>query len=212
MALQNRVTPFGEIVATEARGTLMGNRGGRLHHNDRKELATRRWASRQWIACVLEFRGRHREVMAPNRYTELFFLDEATAFAAGHRPCAECRRADFRRFMTVWAAANPQHLPPDRPLFAGDVDAVLQRERVGLRREKPVWSASPASLPDGAFVAIDGQPWLKRADAFRLWTPAGYTDSRPLPRSPVDVLTPRSLAAALAAGYAAVLHPTADQV
>ena len=116
MTLQNRVTPFGEIIATPERGAYMGNRGGRIHHNDRQELQTRRWASRQWITCLLEFKGRHRMVMQPNRYTELFFLDEVTAFAAGHRPCAECRRDDFSRFMTAWAIGNPEYVPDGRRL------------------------------------------------------------------------------------------------
>src|SRR5690606_39500251 len=105
MPLQNRVTPEGEIIATSARGTMMGNRGGCLHRPD-KTLGRRRWVTKQWICCELQFRGRHREVMAPRRYTELFFLDEATAFAAGHRPCFECRRADAPDFARLWANAE----------------------------------------------------------------------------------------------------------
>ena len=121
--LQNRVTPFGEIAAVTARGTMMGNRGG-CFHDDAQQLRRRRWASRRWICCVLSFKERHREVMMPRRYTELFFLDEATAFAAGHRPCAECRRADYNAFQKAWQRAG---LPSEAKADA--MDLVLHAER-----------------------------------------------------------------------------------
>ena len=115
MPLQNRVTPEGEIIATPHRGLMMGNRGGCFHLPDRT-LGSRRWATRQWIACVLEFKGRHRQaMMQPNRYTELFFLDEATALAAGHRPCFECRRRDAERFAALWAETRGWPAPAARP-------------------------------------------------------------------------------------------------
>ena len=104
MPLQNRVTPFGELVAVPARGTLFGNRGGRFH-TDAKTLSARRWASRQWICCMLDFKGRQRDVWG-RFYTELFFLDEPTVLAAGHRPCFECRRKDAEKFAEQWRAAH----------------------------------------------------------------------------------------------------------
>ncbi len=104
--LQNRVTPFGEIIATPERGMWMGNRGGCFHDAEQR-LTASRWVNTHWITCRLEFKGWHREVMQPRRYTELFFLDEATAFAAGHRPCFECRRHDAKAFQSAWVAANP---------------------------------------------------------------------------------------------------------
>src|SRR5262249_35689626 len=154
--LQNRVTPFGEIIAVPQRGTLMGNRGGCFHRPD-KTLGARRWVSRRWIACVLEFRGRHREVMAPGRYTELFFLDEATALAAGPRPCAECCRDDHERFKDAWRRGNPgERLPPGASIDA--LDAVLHRERVRPDRSKVTYRARLGDLPDGVFVALDDDP------------------------------------------------------
>src|SRR5690606_9191936 len=126
MPLQNRVTPEGEIIATAARGTLMGNRGGCLHGPDRR-LGRRRWVTRQWICCELQFRGRHRQVMTPGQYTELFFLDEATALAAGHRPCFECRRADAVRFARTWAQIEGQTGRASAP----HMDAALHAERLG---------------------------------------------------------------------------------
>jgi len=110
MPLQNRVSPFGELVASHARGTLMGNRGGRLH-NDKRRLARRRWTSRQWICCKLDFNNRHRKVWGRG-YTELFFLDEVTAFAAGHRPCFECRRKEAERFATLFSGKSSEHRQP----------------------------------------------------------------------------------------------------
>src|SRR5215510_5847359 len=136
MPLQNRVTPEGEIIATRHRGLMMGNRGGAFHLPD-KTLAPRRWATRQWIACVLEFKGRHREVMQPNRYTELFFLDEATALAAGHRPCFECRRADAERFADLWAKIQNG----DERARAPAMDEVLHAERVDRDRKKVTFRA-----------------------------------------------------------------------
>lgn len=203
MTLQNRVTPFGEIIATPERGAYMGNRGGRIHHNDRQELQTRRWASRQWITCLLEFKGRHRMVMQPNRYTELFFLDEVTAFAAGHRPCAECRRDDFSRFMTAWAIGNPEYVPDGRRLYAGDVDDVLQRERVTRERTQVTFERRLADLPDGTFVVRDGDAWLLRGGRLRRWTHAGYGESVEADGAlTVVVLTPHSIVRAFHAGYA----------
>src|SRR5581483_6125079 len=145
MPLQNRVTPFGDVVALAGRGTLMGNRG--ILHDDARRVV-RPFQVRRWIACRLEWRGRHRAVMQPHRYTELFFLDEAAAFAAGHRPCAECRNADYRRFQTLWKALYG-------PAGADAMDARLHAARLDGRRQRR-YPGDAANLPDGAYVAIDG--------------------------------------------------------
>jgi hypothetical protein len=210
MPLQNRVTPEGEIVATPHRGLMMGNRGGAFHQPDRT-LGARRWASRQWIACVLEFKGRHRPaMMQPNRYTELFFLDEATALAAGHRPCFECRRRDAERFAELWARAKGWPAPARAP----EMDMALQPERVGASGRKLTFRAQVSALPDGTFIrhAENGEarPYLVEGDRLLAWSSAGYAGVVPRPkRRDVEVLTPRSIVAVLSAGYRAMLHPTA---
>lgn len=189
--LRNRVDPFGRIFATPHRGQFMGNRG-RLH--DAHRNVVRRWAGKCWITCALSFRDYYRpQMMRPDSYTELFFLDEPTALAAGHRPCAECRRADYNRFKALFAP-TPLKAPS---LKAGQIDAILHAERTARTRPR----ARPTDLPDGAMIALDGQPWLKRADHLHLWTPAGYTDTRPLPDTELDLLTPPSTVAVLRAGY-----------
>ena len=208
MPLQNRVTPEGQIIAAEARGTMMGNRGGAFH-TEAKTLRHRRWASKQWICCQLEFKGRRREVMTPNRYTELFFLDEATALAAGHRPCFECRRQDALWFATLWARGRGL----EGRATAGEMDDVLQPERVDAAGAKPVWQAEAPSLPSGTFVRAEGAPHLLLASWLLAWTPGGYEATRPRPEAgPLDVLTPRSIVAVLSAGYCPSLHPSAEVV
>ena len=199
MPRQNRVTPRGELIAVDARGTFMGNRGC-LH--DAAGRIRRAWQLKRWIICELEFKGRHRPVMQPGRYTELFFLDEATALAAGHRPCAECRRPAFRAFLAAWAAGRPGGDTPRTPAL----DEVLHRERTA-----PPWQAPLDTLPDGAFVALPGdpRPFLVLGGALLAWTPGGYTDHVARPPAAVEVLTPRSTVEALRAGYRPVLHPTA---
>jgi hypothetical protein len=209
MPLQNRVTPFGEIVAVPKRGTLMGNRGGRFHTPD-KALTRRRWASRRWIACVLEFKGRRREVMAPGRYTELFFLDEATALAAGHRPCRECRRADHDRFRRAWLKGNASlGLPPD--VSIDEIDRVLHAERVGRGGAKVTFPARLGDLPDGVFVARDGTARLLARGSLWGWSPGGYTGPLPLDTAAdAAVLTPRSTVRTIKAGYRPAIHPSAQ--
>ncbi|MBX9590117.1 MAG: hypothetical protein K2X43_12485 [Hyphomonadaceae bacterium] len=211
MPLQNRVTPEGEIIATPHRGLLMGNRGGAFHAPD-QSLGSRRWASKQWIACVLEFKGRHREVMQPNRYTELFFLDEATALAAGHRPCFECRRADADRFADLWART---HGDPDRAR-APVMDEVLHAERVDRDRSKVTFPARRADVPSGAFVryaqdADAARPYLVVGHNLLVWEPGGYSAlvSPAAITEEVEVLTPASIVAVLSAGYRPMLHPSA---
>jgi hypothetical protein len=161
MPLQNRVTPLSTLVATPDRGLVYGNRG-RLH--DEHGTIRRQWQLKRWISCRLEFRGRHRVggPMPPGRYTGLFFLDEATALAAGHRPCAECRNADYRSFLALTGAAK-----------ADELDDRLHEERLGPKPRREV-----ASLPDGAFVLVDDEPWLVLSGELLRWTPAGYAERR----------------------------------
>ncbi|MBV9956144.1 MAG: hypothetical protein JOZ70_12940 [Pseudolabrys sp.] len=194
MPLQNRVDPFGELFAMRARGTLMGNRGGKIHTDD-KTLTSRRWASRQWICCVLDFKNRHRNVWG-RYYTELFFLDEPTAFAAGHRPCFECRRKDAREFAARF---------PLRDASAPRMDAVLHAERLDGKTKRR-HRRKAETLPDGAFVAIGGAAYAVREKRLLRWTPYGYKGTRPRPRGFVDVLTPPSILAVLERGYVPRWH------
>jgi hypothetical protein len=203
MPLQNRVTPFGELLAVPARGTLFGNRGGRFH-TDAKTLTARRWASRQWICCVLDFKGRQRDVWG-RFYTELFFLDEPTALAAGHRPCFECRRKDAEAFAELWRAV---HRLRQRP-YAFAMDEMLHSERL-RGRAKRLHRRSIDGLPDGAFVALHGDAFAVRGDRILRWTPQGYDVEKPRPRGGVvEVLTPPAILAVLSAGYEPRWHPSA---
>ncbi|HZT93427.1 MAG TPA: hypothetical protein VE985_02980 [Gaiellaceae bacterium] len=194
MPLRNRVTPLGELIATPERGLVYGNRG-RLH--DENGTIRREWQVKRWISCRLEFRGRYRVggPMAPGRYTGLFFLDEATALAAGHRPCAECRNADYRGFLARTGASS-----------ADELDSRLHAERLGPRPEGEV-----GTLPDGAFVLIDEEPWLVLGGRLLRWTPGGYTDRRPAVRRAAR-LTPATSLRVLEAGWKGsvpLLHPSA---
>jgi hypothetical protein len=204
MPLQNRVDPFGELFADSARGTFMGNRGGRFHTQART-LTARRWASRQWICCVLAFKGRHRDVWG-RFYTELFFLDEPTALAAGHRPCFECRRRDAEVFAETWRKARRRRQRPR----AADMDRVLHRERL-QGRAKRRQRRSVDGLPDGAFIVLNGAAFAVRGDTLLRWTPDGYRERIPRPRgSMVDVLTPPAILKVLALGYQPRWHPSAQ--
>src|ERR1051326_2384074 len=196
MPLQNRVDPFGELFAYSARGTFMGNRGGRFHTDARTPTA-RRWASRQWICRVLAFKGRHRDVWG-RFYTELFFLDEPTALAAGHRPCFECRRKDAEAFAERWRTARGLGARPS----ADQMDEVLHHERLN-GRAKRLHRCAIDALPDGAFVALDGEPFAIRGDLLLHWRPESYDTRTTRPRGRiVDVLTPPAILAVLSAGYA----------
>jgi hypothetical protein len=203
--LQNRVTPTGEIVADPARGLLMGNRGC-LHGPDRR-LGVARWRSKLWICCVLAWKGVRRDPMPPGRWTALFFLDEATALAAGHRPCAYCRRADFVAFAEAWRQG---HALAQRPR-AAEIDARLHAERVDPRSRRQVTRPAKAGeLPDGVMVRMGSGPGLLAGGAVLPWTFAGYLAPVPLPpATPVELLTPPATVAAIAAGYRPLLHPTA---
>jgi len=206
MPLQNRVTPLSRLVDTPERGLVYGNRGC-LH--DAEGRIRRSYNGKRWIACRLRFRGRHRRrLMQSGRYTELFFLDEATAFAAGHRPCAECRREDYDRFGRIWRELHPG------PAGADAIDAWLHAERIAPgTREQRHHAASLDELPDGAFVLEEGAPRLVFGSQLLRWTPAGYTErtSRPAGAEAV-LLTPPSLVAVLRAGWeplVPLLHPSA---
>jgi len=207
MPRQNRVTPFSEIVSTEARGTLMGNRG--CLHNDRGEIR-RSHQLKRWIICVLSFKGRQRAVMTPGHYTELFFLDEATALAAGHRPCAECQRERFNLFRTTMARAIQKFKGIERPL-ATMIDDVLHEERRTAEGKKRIFPAPLDDLPDGTFITQDGDnAYLVGQDKLLRWTPFGYEDIVQRPNGVrVRVLTPPSVVRILSAGYPVAIHPTA---
>jgi hypothetical protein len=204
--LQNRVDPFGELFATPSRGLFLGNRGGRFHSDDQK-LTSRRWASRQWICCVLDFKGRQRDVWG-RYYTELFFMDEVTALAAGHRPCFECRRKDAEAFAAAWQRAFKLLRRPR----ADEMDLVLHAERLNGRTKRR-HRRSIDGLPDGAFVVLEEGAWAVRADSLQFWTPEGYDTSKRRPRGTmVDVLTPPAIMGALAAGYRPRWHPSAEAI
>ncbi|GAC1311006.1 MAG: hypothetical protein NVSMB24_29470 [Mucilaginibacter sp.] len=195
--LQNRVDPKGNIIATSARGAWMGNRG-QLH--DRGKTILRPFKLQAWLICLLQFNGRHRQVMAPGLYTELFFLDEATAFAAGHRPCFECRRADANRFKAAWLKGNQQYGFGSKVAIA-KIDAVIHAERIAKDSSKVTYEAIGSDLPDGVFIEIGEAPYLIANNKISRWTPFGYDDSLPLPGDAVTVLTPRSVVNAFRAGY-----------
>jgi hypothetical protein len=180
----------------------MGNRGGRFH-TDAKTLTARRWASRQWICCVLDFKGRRRDVWG-RFYTELFFLDEPTAFAAGHRPCFECRRKDAQLFAEKWREAHRYRKPP----YAAEMDNVLHTERL-RGRAKHMQRRNIDELPDGAFVTFDGAAFAVRGDTLLHWTPDGYDACESRSRDiVVDVLTPPAIVGILSAGYEPRWHPS----
>jgi hypothetical protein len=188
--LQNRVDPFGEFHAVAARGSFMGNRGGRLHRDDRT-LSGSRWKTKHWLICVCAFKNRRRDVWG-RFYTELFFLDEPTALAAGHRPCFECRRQAANAFRAAF---------PGSPTRVDPMDQTLQSERADGCRKR-LWRARLGDLPDGAMIARGGRAYAVRAGALLPWSFAGYGAPEPLAAEAVaDVLTPPSTVAALAAGY-----------
>jgi hypothetical protein len=193
MPFQNRMTPLGELIATPERGLVYGNRG-RLH--DDHGVIRRQWQVKRWISCRLEFRGRHRAggPMAPNRYTGLFFLDEATALAAGHRPCAECRNADYRSFLALTGASG-----------ASELDEMLHGER-----GRP-HAGDLDKLPDGAFVLVEGEPWLILGDELLRCTPGGYSERRPRSSRRVDVATPPTSLRVLTSDWSGslpLIHPS----
>ena len=205
MSLQNRVDPFGNLFRTPARGTMMGNRGGVLHNGAREIVRT--YKSKRWITCLLEFKDRRRVIMSERRYTELFFLDEATAFAAGHRPCCECRRDRFNAFRDAWRRARGSDSLP----FADEMDMELHPARIE-KRKNVTYEAAMGTLPDGCFVGIEGLPYLvwramEGRDVLLLWTPEGYVKCEARPKnSTVTVLTPEPIVRCMLHGYRPEIH------
>jgi len=195
--LQNRIDPFGNLIKTRARGAWMGNRG--LLHNHEQQIV-RPYKLKAWITCLLQFKERKRQVMAPDKYTELFFLDEATAFAAGHRPCAECRRKDFDRFKAAWLKGNPQYgFKPSVSIQL--IDEILHAERIS-HGAKVTYEAALEELTDGCFIVWQQQPFLIIKNEMYLWTPGGYGQKQPLPQADIfTVLTPKSIVQAFKQGY-----------
>src|SRR5690348_11875093 len=194
MPLQNRVTPFGEIVAIPQRGLFTGNRGI-IHDPATKTLLRKRWASKAWLVCLVDYRGRHLEVMGGRSWTELFFLDEAVALAAGHRPCFFCRRADAEAFRAAWRSGKGGKLP-----LAPEMDAVLHEERLDRGRKRlHALTGAVGELPDGAVIAAAGEAYtIARGRAFR-WSAQGYRAVRQIPRAE-GLLTPPSTLLAIRAG------------
>jgi len=203
MPLQNRVTPFGDIIATPEHGLLLGNRGI-IHDPATKTLLNRRWTSKAWIICVCEFRGRRRAVMATKSWTELFFLDEATAFAAGHRPCFYCRRQAALAYQRAFVATREGRL-----LRAPEIDARLHGERLdrGRKRVHPL-PGPPQDLPDGVMILVEEKAYLIVGGGARLWTFDGYGGA-PASLFGGALLTPPASVKAFAAGYRPWLHPSA---
>jgi len=205
--LQNRVTPLGEPIATPERGLVYANRGC-IH--DAAGCIRHRYPTRRWIACQLEFNGRHREpLLAPGKFTELFFLDEATALAAGHRPCGECRYKDYKHLTAMWAELHPGQVSADA------IDDRLDAERRGPgAKQRRFHEAQFGDLPDGAFVMFDAEPHLVLGSELLRWSAAGYTArrARPVGEVPATVITPPSLVALLATDrtpLVPLVHPSA---
>lgn len=203
MTYQNRVRPTGEIVADHWHGEWMGNRG--ILHDGDKRLGPARWKHQNWVTCRLLFKGRKREIMrSGSYYTELFFYDEACALAAGHRPCAECRREDYLRFRAAWERAHG-------PLAnAAAMDRALHGARViSHTKEQVRYWAKTTDLPDGTMILVDdNRPALVWRGVARVWTTTGYLPPEPLARGDVRVCTPAPTVAALRAGYRPALHPS----
>lgn len=196
MPLQNRVLPSGDIIADPARGLFTGNRG--ILHDGQKRLGKARWKGKLWIICALEFKGWHREVMTPGTWTELFFLDEAVALAAGHRPCALCQREAYYAYRTAWGGGRK----------AVEIDAALHAARIGPDRQQRHFMAEAKAVPDGAFIRHEGQSCLIHSNALHPYNPSGYGPPLPLPKGQVEVMTPQPTIEALRAGYRPLLHPS----
>ena len=202
MPLQNRVDPFAVIHAVPQRGMFMGNRGG-CFHDENKQLKQTRWKSRQWIVCVLDFKEWRRTLMSPNRYTELFFLDEATALAAGHRPCFECRRERAHAFTTALQRAGTIDAGTSVRTLDDAIAGEVQQRLKG-KAEAPQGRAH--DLPDGAMLARNGDAWIIAGNQCALWSFEGYSMLQPLPSDPVSILTPSVTLTAFSEGYRPAMH------
>ena len=208
MTLQNRVTPFGQIVADPARGTLMGNRG-RLH-DDQKRIVKQKEKD-AWITCRLQWHGIHRQIMAPDSYTELFFLDEATALAAGHRPCNDCRSERLDAFKRAWAAGVEGR--SGKSTLVSRIDPVLKADRWDRSGVQRRYTARAGDLPDGVMVQLPGEEGIARfkwRGQYLKWSPTGYGHPKAVEeKATVAVLTPACTVKVLAAGYVPEVHATA---
>lgn len=207
MTLQNRVDPWGRLHAVEARGFLMGNRGT-LHDAQRHVVRSSQRSA--WVTCTVEFGGRRREVFGQSTYSELFFLDETTAFSAGHRPCAACRRDRYAEFKAAWLSANSAHFSLASESMT-DIDKLLHQERNDRRGAKTTFQAALTSLPLGAFVDINNEALLVSRNGLMRWSFAGYSrlQVQPSPATQVRVLTPESVTRVFAAGFRPLLHQSA---
>jgi hypothetical protein len=211
MSLQNRVNPFSCLIATPERGEWTGNRG--VIHNA-KQTIVKNHNIKAWITCVLEYKGFKRTVMTPKRWTELFFLDEATAFAAGHRPCGFCRHPDFKRFKSLWLSANGEQYGLTDKAKIDAIDAVIHQERLDESDTQKTFTATLPDLPDGCFVAFDDlkQAYLWHQNQLFAWSFGGYTKVESFDNQQVvNVLTPESYVAVFKAGYVPQVHFSASQ-
>jgi hypothetical protein len=209
MPKQNRVTPFGDLISSTAKGTLMGNRG--CVHSNTGQI-TKTWARQAWVTCLLEYNGRHRQVMAPGQYTELFFLDEATALAAGHRPCGTCQKSRYESFKSVWIKANSNFIGMPATSI-NDIDRHLHTERYASNGRSELAQQVLSRLPDGCFVVRQGNrdlAWLYWEGRLYRWTPGGYGAGEiGQPDEVVHVLTPSSIVRTIREGFSPMAHLSA---
>jgi hypothetical protein len=209
MPYQNRVDPFGQLNAVNDRGAWMGNRG--ILHDERGEIVAQ-WRLKRWIVCVLNFKDRHRQVFTPHRYSELFFLDEATAFSAGHRPCAECQRARYNKFRQAWSESNPE-LSHGKVSRAEDIDRQLHTERAIRGGGKQSYHADLYRLPSGTFVDRGGLAYLVWNGKLLPWSFVGYGPPIVIQRNEMArVLTPRSIVSVFTANFAPQVHESAERL
>lgn len=203
--LPNRIHADGRLIASDARGTLMGNRGGQFHDAATQTIKKRvPWANRQWISCVLQFKGRRRAVWTQG-YTELFFLDEVTALSAGHRPCFECRRNDAKAFQNALFQAYGDQEDWGKPPKVAVMDKLLHEARL----QKEPWHMAVGELPEGTVFKVGDDVWAKTSDGTKLWTIKGYGTAGDFkPDMTVQILTPRPIVAALDQGYRPRWHPS----
>lgn len=208
MPLQNRVLPNGKIIASDYRGTLMGNRG--LLHNELKQL-TRSFRRKEWVTCALTFKDRKRQLMAPGAYTELFFLDEVTALAAGHRPCAECRRERFNEFKQAWQKVCSKSA--DSKIKVAEIDNILHEQRLASNGSNASWQADLTELPVGTIIEHDGSFYAVHTHGLLPWSLDGYGKPvNDIKMDEVAVVTPQAIVAVLAAGFTPAFHDSAKGV
>lgn len=208
MTLQNRVDPWGKLNAVSARGAWLGNRG--ILHNDQKQIVVP-WRHKAWVTCKLDFQGIKRDIFSPGSYSELFFLDEATALSAGHRPCGECRRERYNEFKTAWCKANSAAASsPSVPV--AQIDKQLHAERAIRGGGKATLESAFGNIPEGTLIDLDGAAYLLWNGLLRQWTANGYhsTALKPLPADPVKVLTPQSIVRMYQQGFRPQVHASAN--